>query len=277
MSVIPMPEGGADLERELTDCREALTHAKQRLVEQEKLVALGTLVPGLSHDISTPIGIAVTAASGASESAALLTKKLSGEKVSRTELLALAAQMATACTLVNDNLQRAAELIASFKILAVDQASELESSLDLADYLRRVVRVHQPALRSGRVEVRLDAPPRLDTMIAGGLFSQIVSNLLMNAVVHAFEGIDERYIKLRLWTEGQRIFLRHADSGRGASGEVRERLFEPLFTTRRGSGGSGLGLHIADSLSRKLGGHIALEPPKDGEGLSFLLELPLRN
>jgi len=276
MSVIPMPERGTDLERELIDCREALAHAKQRLVEQEKLVALGLLVPGLSHDISTPIGIAVTAASGASESAIQLTKKLSGEKVSRTELLSLSAQMAAACNLVNDNLQRAAELIASFKILAVDQASELESTLDLVDYLRRIVRVHHPALRAARVQVELDAPPRLDTVIAGGLFSQIVSNLLMNAVVHAFEGMQDRCIDIRLWIEGDHILLRHADNGRGASAEVRERLFEPLFTTRRGSGGSGLGLHIADSLSRRLGGHIELEPPREGSGLSFLVRLPLR-
>ncbi|MBV8503641.1 MAG: hypothetical protein JO006_18225 [Paucibacter sp.] len=281
MSVIPMPERGAelergaDLERELIDCRAALSQATHRLIEQEKLAALGALTPGLSHDISTPIGIAVTAASGASENAMALTRKLGSEKVSRGELLSLAAQMTAACNLVSDNLARAAELIASFKTLAVDQASELEMQLDLADYLRRIVRVHHPPLRAARVNVEIDAPERLDARASGGLFSQIVSNLLMNSVAHAFEGVEDRRIVIKLWVDEGKIFLRHADNGRGATLEVRERLFEPLFTTGREKGGSGLGLHIAETASRQMGGHIALED-NGGTGLSFLLELPLR-
>ena len=274
---MPDPGGelGADLERELIDCRAALSHATQRLVEQEKLAALGALTPGLSHDISTPIGIAVTAASGASETAMLLTKKLASEKVSRAELLALAAQMTAASNLVTDNLARAAELISGFKTMAVDQASEINSLIDLGVYLRSVVRVHQPALRSARALVWVEAPERLSTHLASGLFSQIVSNLIMNALIHAFEGVEDRRILLKLWVEGDQLHLRCADTGRGAEPEVRERLFEPLFTTRRGSGGSGLGLHIVETLSRQMGGSIKLEDA-GGPGLSFLLTLPYR-
>ena len=273
-----MSDRGTDLERELIDCRAALSHATQRLVEQEKLAALGALTPGLSHDISTPIGIAVTAASGASEAAMQLTRKLASEKVSRAELLSLAAQMTAASNLVTDNLARAAELISGFKTMAVDQASELEVHLDLADYLRRVVRVHQPALRAARVKTEVDAPERLDVKLSGGLFSQIVSNLIMNSIVHGFDGfdgVDERRIAIKLWVDAGMLHLRHADNGRGASEEVRARLFEPLFTTRRDKGGSGLGLHIADNVSRKMGGRILLEE-SSGPGLSFLLELPLK-
>ena len=281
MSVIPMPELGADLERELIDCRAALSHATQRLVEQEKLAALGALTPGLSHDISTPIGIAVTAASGASEAAMQLTRKLACEKVSRAELLSLAAQMMAASNLVTDNLARAAELISGFKTMAVDQASEMEVHLDLADYLRRIVRVHQPALRAARVKAEVDAPERLDVKLCGGMFSQIVSNLIMNSIVHGFdgfEGAEERRITIKLWVDAGMLHLRHADNGRGAPQEVRERLFEPLFTTRRDKGGSGLGLHIADNVSRKMGGRIVLQEEQSGgaTGLSFLLELPLQ-
>ena len=274
-----MPDQGADLERELIDCRAALSHATQRLVEQEKLAALGALTPGLSHDISTPIGIAVTAASGASETAMLLTKKLASEKVSRAELLALAAQMTAASNLVTDNLARAADLIAGFKTMAIDQASELAVHMDLADYLRRIVRVHHPALRAARVKVEVDAPERLDVTLSGGMFSQIVSNLIMNSIVHGFdgfEGADDRRIAIKLWVDPGGLHLRHADNGRGASQEVRERLFEPLFTTRRDKGGSGLGLHIADNVSRKMGGRIVLEEREEA-GLSFLLELPLKS
>ncbi len=281
MSVIPMPDPEPardrepELRRELTACREALAHATQRLMEQEKLAALGALVPGLAHEINTPIGIAVTAASAAADSGVALIKKLTAEKVSRSELLTLAAQISSACTLVGDNLQRATELIGGFKTMAVDQASEINSLIDLGVYLRSVVRVHQPALRSARALVWVEAPERLSTHLASGLFSQIVSNLIMNALIHAFEGVEDRRILLKLWVEGDQLHLRCADTGRGAEPEVRERLFEPLFTTRRGSGGSGLGLHIVETLSRQMGGSIKLEDA-GGPGLSFLLTLPYR-
>jgi len=280
MSVIPMPdperEREPDLRRELTACREALAHATQRLMEQEKLAALGALVPGLAHEINTPIGIAVTAGSAAADCAQALAKKLTAEKVSRSELQALAAQISAACILVGDNLQRATELIGGFKTMAVDQASLLDTQIDLGAYLRSIVRVHQPALRSAHALVWVEAPERLNTHIATGLFSQIVSNLIMNALMHAFEGIEDRRIHLKLWVEGEELKLRCSDTGRGADAEVRKRLFEPLFTTRRGSGGSGLGLHIVETLSRQMGGHIKLEDGGNAPGLSFLLTLPYR-
>ena len=273
-----MPDRGPDLERELTDCREALAHATQRLIEQEKLASLGALVPGLTHDINTPIGIAITAASGAADAAKLFLSKLDAAKVSRHELLQLAGQINSACTLVTDNLLRATELIGGFKTLAVDQASMADTLIDLSEYLHSIVRVHQPALRAVHAQVQVEAPERLRTRLAAGLVSQIVSNLIMNAVTHAFEGIDERCIQLRLWVQDELIHLRCADNGRGADAAVRARMFEPLFTTRRGSGGSGLGLHIVETLSRQMGGRIALEEPSEAKatGLSFLLTLPYR-
>jgi signal transduction histidine kinase len=275
MSIIPMPERAADLQRELTDCREALAHATQRLIEQEKLAALGALVPGLAHDINTPIGIAVTAASSAADCAQTLNRKLAADKVSRHEIQSLADQIRSASTLVTDNLLRATELIGSFKTMAVDQASADDAQLDLAQYLRSIVRVHQPALRAARAQARVDAPEQLRTRLPSGKFSQIVSNLIMNALTHAFEGVEDRRIELSLWTQSGLIFMRCADNGRGADAEVRARMFEPLFTTRRGRGGSGLGLHIVDTLSRQMGGHVRLEE-RGGPGLSFLVELPLR-
>ncbi len=275
MPVIPMSEGSVELDRELADCRGALAQATQLLLEKEKLAALGAMTPGLSHDISTPIGIAVTAASGAGDCAMQLTRMLGGERVSRGDLLSLAAQMTAACNLVNDNLARAAELIAGFKTLAVDQSSGIELEVDLSAYLRSIVRAHQPVLRKAQVQVDIEAPERLDVRLSGGKFSQIVSNLLMNSVVHAFEGVEDRRVSIRLWVDEGKILLRHADNGRGATEEVRKRLFETMFTTRRQQGGSGLGLHIADLLSRQMGGRIRLEERAE-PGLSFLLELPLR-
>ncbi|MEJ6008061.1 ATP-binding protein [Paucibacter sp. AS339] len=276
-----------DIQLQLEGLREALALATKRLMEQEKLAALGGFVAGFTHEINTPIGIAVTAASGMEEFARSLKRKLSGEKVSRVELLALADNLESGASLVNSNLDRAAGLISSFKMLAVDQGNEEESRLDLRDYLRQVITAHQPVLRGAQTKVELDAPEPLRVTLAAGLFSQIISNLIVNTLTHAFDepveaSLEEeppaqlqRQIDIALHAEGGQLHLHFGDNGRGVSPEVARRLFEPYFTTRRGRGGSGLGLHIVNSLCQRMGGSISIDPHHQ-PGLGFLIELPLR-
>jgi len=256
--------------------QDELAAANAKLVEQEKFAILGALVPGLAHDINTPIGIAVTAATAVEDFAQNLQAKLGGERVSRAELLALAAQIANASNLIASNLERAADLIGSLKAVAADQASEAEMSVELVHYVQGVVRVHQPVLRSGRVQVSVDAPHELYARIVPGMLSQIVSNLIMNALAHAFEGLPDshaRRIELSLKRKDDRIVLTFADNGRGVSAEVRERMFEAHFTTRRGSGGSGLGLHIVETMAQRLGGSVSVADA-GGPGLTLRVELP---
>ena len=284
----------AELEAHVRARTEELNHATRRLVEQEKLAALGGFVAGFAHEINTPIGIAVTAASGMEEFARSLKRKLSGEKVSRVELQALADHLESGAQLVNSNLSRAAGLISSFKMLAVDQANEEESRLDLRDYLRQLIVAHQPVLRSAHTEVQLDAPEPLRVTLAAGLFSQIISNLIVNTLTHAFDEVTERSLEdlqdpkqaepapppqrridIALHAEGNQLHLHFGDNGRGASPEVARRLFEPYFTTRRGQGGTGLGLHIVNSLCQRMGGSIRIDPHHQ-PGLGVLIALPLR-
>lgn len=156
------------LEREVQARTEELRLATTTLLEREKLAALGGLVAVVAHEVNTPLGIAVTAASGMEEFARELQRKLQGEKVSRSELLALAERLREAAALVGSNLQRASTLMGDFKTLAVDQGSEDSQLLDLPEYLRAIVLVHQPVLRSARVQVQLDLPERLSLRLAGG-------------------------------------------------------------------------------------------------------------
>lgn len=285
----------AGLEAHVKARTEELSSATRRLVEQEKLAALGGFVAGFAHEINTPIGIAVTAASGMEEFARSLKRKLNGEKVSRIELQALADNLESGANLVNSNLSRAAGLISSFKMLAVDQANEEESRLDLRDYLRQLIVAHQPVLRSAHTEVQLDAPEPLRVTMAAGLFSQIISNLIVNTLTHAFDeplersleelqdlkeeenivALPQRRIDIALHAEGGQLHLHFGDNGRGVSPTVARRLFEPYFTTRRGQGGTGLGLHIVNSLCQRMGGSISIDPHHH-PGLGFLIELPLR-
>lgn len=265
----------AALELKVLARTEELRHATAALVEREKLAALGGLVAGVAHEVNTPLGIAVTAASGLEDFARSMQAKLEADKVSRSELQALARQLGSAATLVSSNLARAAALVGNFKTLAVDQGSEQAMRLELVEYLRGVLRAHQPVLKSAQVDLVLALPERLTVRMAGGQFSQIVSNLLLNAVTHAFERRPPPHlIRLSLEEDGpSHLLLKLRDNGRGVAPEIRSRLFEPFFTTKRGSGGSGLGLHIVQTLVQRMGGELRLDEA-DGAGLGFIIRLP---
>ncbi|QPF75446.1 HAMP domain-containing histidine kinase [Roseateles sp. DAIF2] len=264
----------AELEREVHARTEELRLATTALVEREKLAALGGLVAGVAHEVNTPIGIAVTAASGMEEFARELSRKLDGDKVSRSELQQLARRLQSAATLVGSNLARAAALVGGFKTLAVDQGSESAQQLDLPDYLRAIVQAHQPVLKSAQVQVQLTLPDELRLRLVGGLLSQILSNLLLNAITHAFdEAQTDRRIAIGLCELGETLELRVRDNGRGVPAEIRPRLFEPFFTTKRDAGGSGLGLHIVQTLVQRLGGTVRLDEAA-GPGLGFIIRLP---
>lgn len=278
MSATPTAEDAAALREQLAALEQQLGQARRLLLEQEQLAALGHLVAGIAHEINTPIGIAVTAASGMEEFARSMGRKLQGERVSRSELQTLAAQLQDGAALVNNNLARAAALISNFKTLAVDQASEAEMHLDLGPYLHGVVMAHQPVLRAAQCRVEIDAPEHLHITLVPGLFSQIVSNLIVNALTHAFgeHAPDEaRLIRIQMRAGEDGLRLHFSDNGRGVAPEVAARMFEPYFTTRRGSGGSGLGLHIVQQLCERLGGSVRVDPAH-APGLGFWIALPQR-
>ncbi|MFY8117905.1 MAG: sensor histidine kinase [Roseateles sp.] len=264
----------AALECEVQARAEELRLATTTLVEREKLATLGGMVASVAHEVNSPLGIAVTAASGLEEFASELLRKLQGDKVSRHELQALAGHLRDAATLVVGNLERASSLMGGFKTLAVDQGNEDSQRMDVGEYLRSIVMVHQPVLRSARVNVQLDLPERLDLRLSGGMFSQVISNLLLNAINHAFEPEhQERELRISLKSDADGCLLSVRDNGRGVAPELRHRLFEPFFTTKRGAGGSGLGLHIVQSLCQRMGGEIRLDD-SPGPGLGFLIRLP---
>jgi signal transduction histidine kinase len=134
-------------------------------------------------------------------------------------------------------------------------------------------------LRSAQTRVELDTPEHLHATLVPGQFSQIVSNLIVNALTHAFQEQPEdrpRLIRVRLHSQGERLQLHFSDNGRGVPPEVRARMFEPYFTTRRGSGGSGLGLYIVHKLCEQMGGQIVVDEAH-APGLGFRVDLPLRD
>ncbi len=261
-------------ERLLLSLDLARAKAARQELEQEKFVSLGRMVASIAHDVNTPIGVAITAASGVADSARRLARVAQGtEKLTRGELQALAAQLASAADLVDRNLQRAATLMGDFKRIAVDQNAEAPQRLALKDYLQSVLSVHSPALRRAQVECRLEAPEGLQIETVPGLLSQILSNLIMNSLTHAFPDGRGGQLSLRAQSCGTVLRIDYADDGVGLSEAVRAHVFEPFFTTRRGQGGSGLGMYIVANLAKRLGGQAQLLQPE--RGFALRLELPL--
>lgn len=264
----------ASLEEKVLQRTEALRAAQASLVEQEKLAALGALVAGVAHEVNTPVGVALTAASAMSSYTDQLVSSLAAPKVSRSDLVNIAARLNDAAALIESNLHRAAELIGNFKQLAVDQGTEHVSTLALHDYVQGVVSAHSPELRKAGIKVALEIDSMLRPRLPPGKFSQVLSNLLMNAARHAYPDGTGGEVRVRAWCDGESLLMEFADDGAGMSSSVRERIFEPFFTTKRGQGGSGLGLHIVYTIVHQMGGQIEVKSG-EGAGSTFTLKLPM--
>lgn len=251
-----------------------LRGAQQQLVAAEKMASLGQLVAGVAHEINTPIGIAVTAASHLEE----VTRKSAGlieaGRLSRSALGDWQTEVQQGSQLISRSLERAAALVASFKQVSVDQSSDQRRQFELAAYLEEVRVALQPMLRrtTHRFEIDCQGPLPVDTF-PGALF-QIITNLLANALTHAFEPGQHGEVRLKVEASGEQLCLRFSDDGRGMDDPTRERAFDPFFTTRRGSGGSGLGLNIVHNLvTQLLGGSIELTS-SPGRGTRFTIRIP---
>lgn len=262
------------LERIVEERTQGLRQAQGKLIEQEKMAALGALVAGVAHEVNTPIGVAITAASGLREFAADLLEKLAGGAVKRSELQELVRHLQLGAGLVEDNLTRAANLIGNFKQLAVDQSNLQISDFDLAEYIGSIFTAHGPELKKAGVRHSLELPAGVRVHLPAGKIAQLLSNLIMNSLTHAFIDTAPGSIRVSGQVQDGQVQLLFADDGVGAPPAVRAHMFEPFFTTRRGQGGSGLGMHIAYNIVTSLGGEIALADSE--RGLAIAIRLPLR-
>lgn len=252
-------------------------HAAVRsLAAQERMAALGQLVAGVAHELGTPIGNALLAATTVDARSRETLAELKRGQLRMSVLVDQLEASGDAARLVEQNLERASELLHSFKQVAVDRASERRREFDLKTTLEEIVASLSPQLRGTPHRLTLEVPAGIRLHSYPGPLGQIISNLVMNSLKHGFAG--ERAGHIRIAAEspaGERVRLDYSDDGVGIDEAVRGRVFEPFFTTRLGSGGSGLGLHIVLNLARDvLGGEIRCEPA--AQGARFVLELPLQ-
>jgi signal transduction histidine kinase len=261
----------AELSQVLAD----LQSTQKKLVESEKMASLGGLVAGVAHEINTPVGIGITAASLLAEKTAAFFETYKSGQMKRSQLEKFLDTAMQSSSMVLSNLNRAADLIQSFKQVAVDQSSEEQRTFDLKQYLSEVLISLKPKLRTThhQVEIRGDEAIALNSY--PGALSQIITNLVMNSLTHAYSREDAGHLVFDFKQEGEQIILEYSDDGKGIPKENLSKIFDPFFTTKRGQGGSGLGLHIVYNLvTQKLNGTIECES-QVGVGTKFIIKLPL--
>lgn len=260
----------SELEKLVNDLRQA----QDRLVQSEKMAALGGLVAGITHEVNTPVGIGVTATSFLSEKLTALEHAYNDKSLTPKVLEHFIAEAKQGAELLNTNLVRASELIASFKQIAVDQTSEAIRTIQLQEYLNEIIRSLQPHFKKTKHHIEVNCPENLVLSCPAGAISQIFTNLLMNSLIHGFEHMDEGDINITVIDEGNVVDITYSDNGKGLTAEQLEKLFHPFFTTKRDQGGSGLGTHITYNLVRQtLGGSIQVRS-EPGQGLSYHIRFP---
>lgn len=255
----------------------ALRMTQDELIRSEKLSALGLMVAGVAHEINTPLGAALVAASKTQEAGAELERKFE-QGLRRSDLELYFKLQRDGFQLTLRNLERAARLIKSFKQLAADRASEDKRLFNLAEIVKECLVLFENPAKHSRVTFKVDIASDLELDSYPGPLSQVLHNLINNALTHAFEGRHDGRICISAHSGEQPDFIRIEveDNGNGMNRETLNRIFDPFFTTQRGRGGMGLGLHLSHQIAELvLGGSLDVKSSPD-KGTRFLLRVPVR-
>jgi PAS domain S-box-containing protein len=252
-----------------------LRETQNSLIEAEKLAALGRLVAGVAHEVNNPVGISLTVASSLERKIALFGEEVARGELRRSTLTEFIESNRDAAAQLVANLNRAAELIQSFKQVSADRNYSDQRVFDLADLTEQVVMSLKPGLRKQKLALSVDCKPGLTMNSYPGPYGQVLTNLFLNSVAHAFPDGNGGSVEIKVQEAGNdHVEILFADNGVGMSPEVRRRAFDPFFTTRRDQGGTGLGLHIVYSIvTSRLGGRLHLQSDP-GQGTRIQIILP---
>ncbi|MDP2717036.1 sensor histidine kinase [Rheinheimera sp.] len=251
-----------------------LQATQKQLVTQEKMASLGSLVAGVAHEINTPLGICVTAASHLETELNLLKANYQQGGMQKSLFERFLLHFSDGLRILQSNTRRAADLVQSFKQISVDQSNDSVRDIELVSYLRDVLLSLQPQLKKYGCSVSLKAPEQLKLHTDPGAIAQILTNLVMNSLLHGLTDVAEPQIYLQLQAEQTDLHWHYSDNGCGLDAANLQRLFDPFFTTKRHQGGTGLGTHIVYNLvTVRLKGQIDVSSPP-GSGLHYVIRLP---
>ncbi|MCP4714115.1 MAG: hybrid sensor histidine kinase/response regulator [Deltaproteobacteria bacterium] len=257
---------------ELQESLDRLKQTQEQLVQSEKMASLGGLVAGVAHEINTPIGIGVTAASHLQEQTKYFAELYAAGTLARSDFESYVNTARESSQMMLSNLNRAADLIHGFKQVAVDQSSEERRSFKIKGYVEEVLQSLRPQLGKTRHSVTVTCQEDFTVNSFPGALAQIVTNFVLNSLQHGFEDMSDGRIDISIARHDTWARMVYQDSGRGLTPETCEKIFEPFYTTKRSRGGSGLGMHIVYNLvTQTLGGTITCSSTP-GNGIRFELQ-----
>lgn len=261
--------------QELLSTLEKLHQFQDQLVESEKMASLGDMVAGVAHEVNTPIGLGVTASTLLSDRLKEIKLAFEDKTLKSSQLKKFLTEGEENVGIIYRNLKRAAELISSFKKVAVDQSSEDFRRFNFAELLSEILLTLAPQIKNTPYQIHFDCDKDLMVVSKPGPINQILINLILNSITHGFDKRDHGNIELKVMRLGEQLNIIYQDDGLGIPASIKDKVFEPFTTTKRGEGGSGLGLHLVYNLvTQALGGNIKLESI-EGSGVTFEINFPI--
>ncbi len=262
---------------QLESALENLGRAQEAAFQHQKLAALGSLVAGLSHEVNTPLAVTGMSLTLIREAVDTLTSVLAELREPNETANEVLDQIREATELAEVQMARTGELMRSFREVTVDREHVETRRTTLSDWLQLATQTLQPVCRRNGVQLHTHLDGDCELFLAVGAMHQVLTNLVTNACVHAFEGHDgprDVWVDLAATPTGLTLIV--DDNGIGIPTAALGRVFEPFFTTRRGRGGTGLGLHITyNMVVGTFAGQIAVEP-REGGGTRVRVEVPYR-
>lgn len=264
----------AETNRQLQASLDDLTLAKDSLVQSEKMASLGQLVAGVAHEVNTPLGICVTSITALKEKLNELNYAIDNEELTKSKLTKTLALFAEYETIIERSLNKAVELIRGFKSVAVEQHTDPELNINMAQHARDVINTVKTLFKKKHYTINLNIDDELSLITYPSAWNQILTNFLMNSHIHGFDGIDEGVIDISFVERDDYLMLTYSDSGKGIPVSMEKKIYDPFVTTKRGQGGSGLGLNIVFNLiNTKLKGSIVHVDTKTG--CTFQVKVPI--
>lgn len=260
--------------QELSKAHHKLLETREKLVESEKMASLGSMVAGVAHEINTPVGVSVTAASMLHNNTQKLYQKYNDEMLTEEEFEEYLQVLCEGMDMVLNNLRSASRLIDSFKHVSVDQTMDEQRIIELCQYIREVSLSLKPRYKTKMESILIECEEAIEVCTYPGAIAQVITNLVINSILHGFDGIERGEIRISLSYSEHLVKIVYEDNGKGIPEENCSKVFEPFFTTKRNQGGTGLGMHIVYNIvSQKLYGDIELKS-EVGVGTTFIITFP---
>lgn len=266
---------------ERTQTLQELRSTQEALVDSQRLAAIGDTVSGIAHEVNTPLGILVTAASSFTQATERLQSALADGSMKKSDLNGYIEKAVEISKLFENNAQRASDLMRSYKTVTIDQASEAFRDFELRSYVNDILVNLKPTTKKRPHSIQVTGLESLTIYSIPGAIAQIITNLVENSYKHGLSDDRPGEIVIDLaknsiqGDSANQVVITYSDNGKGIPKDQQQQVFDQFFTTARDSGGSGVGMHVVYKLIvEKLGGTIDLES-EEGHGVTFRITLPI--